>query len=113
MANSVLHIDLSALGANWTALDGLSAPEVETAAVVKANGYGLGVGKAARALAKVGAKRFFVATAEEGVELREAVGPSPWIGVFGGHMSGDTWMNIPPRGWLSIMTKTRACSIED
>lgn len=92
MANSVLHIDLSALGANWTALDGLSAPEVETAAVVKANGYGLGVGKAARALAKVGAKRFFVATAEEGVELREAVGPSPWIGVFGGHMSGDTDM---------------------
>lgn len=92
MGTSVLHIDLGALVENWRALDAKSAATTETAAVVKANGYGLGVGKVARALQKAGVKRFFVATCEEGAELREAVGPAPWIGVFSGHMAGDTDM---------------------
>ncbi|SFI58729.1 alanine racemase [Celeribacter neptunius] len=92
MATSTLDIDLGALAGNWRALDALSADTVETAAVVKADAYGLGVGKAARALMKAGVKSFFVAAAEEGVALRDAVGPSPWIGVFGGHMAGDTDM---------------------
>ncbi len=92
MGTSLLHIDLTAIADNWRALDSLSADTVETAAVIKADAYGLGVGKVGRALMKAGVKRFFVAAAEEGVILREAVGPSPWIGVFGGHMSGDTDM---------------------
>jgi alanine racemase len=92
MGTSTLHIDLDALAGNWRALDKLSSDAVETAAVVKADAYGLGVGKAARALMKAGVKSFFVAAAEEGVALREAVGPSPWIGVFAGHMAGDTDM---------------------
>ena len=92
MATSVLQIDLGALADNWRALDALSSPAVETAAVVKANAYGLGVGKAARALMKAGVKSFFVATAEEGVVLRNEVGPTPWIGLLGGHMAGDTDM---------------------
>ncbi len=77
---------------NWRALDALSAAQVETAAVVKADGYGTGVGKAARALQAAGARTFFVAAAEEGVALRQAIGPSPEICVFGGHMAGDTEM---------------------
>ncbi len=92
MATSVLHIDLTALTDNWRALDRLTAPSVETAAVIKADAYGLGVAKVGRALVKAGVKKFFVAAAEEGVALRAAIGPSPWIGVFGGHMAGDTDM---------------------
>lgn len=92
MATGRLTIDLDALGQNWRALDAMSDPSVQTAAVVKADAYGLGVGKVARALAAAGARRFFVAVAEEGWAVREALGPGPEISVFGGHMSGDTDM---------------------
>ena len=88
MATGSLTIDLDALAANWRALDALSA--VETAAVVKADGYGLGSGRVAKALADAGARQFFVAVAEEGAALRESLGPTPVINVFSGHMDGDT-----------------------
>ena len=90
MATATLSIDLSALIDNWRALDARSA--CETAAVVKADGYGLGADRVARALARAGVTRFFVAAAEEGASLREALGPGPEINVFSGHMSGDTDM---------------------
>lgn len=92
MSTGKLTIDLDAVAANWRALDAKSASDVQTAAVVKADAYGLGVGKTARALAAAGARRFFVAAAEEGATLREALGPGPEISVFSGHMSGDTDM---------------------
>ena len=41
MSTATLQIDLDALVANWRALDAKSADQVETAAVVKADGYGL------------------------------------------------------------------------
>ncbi len=77
MSTGTLTIDLDAIAANWRALDALSADRVETAATVKADAYGLGVGPVARALAQAGARTFFVAVAEEGAALREAVGPGP------------------------------------
>lgn len=89
MAQAHLSIDLDALARNWRALDKLSGTATRTAAVVKADGYGLGSGKVARALAATGARQFFVAVAEEGVAVRKALGPQAWIGVFGGHMAGD------------------------
>ncbi|WP_420863118.1 alanine racemase [Algirhabdus cladophorae] len=92
MSTSTLTIDLNALVANWRALDALSGEGTETAAVVKADGYGLGAARVAKALAKAGAKRFFVAVAEEGAALRDALGPTPEINVFSGHMAGDTDM---------------------
>jgi alanine racemase len=92
MSTGRLTIDLDAIAANWRALDAMSAPDVQTAAVVKADAYGLGVGKVARALAAAGARRFFVAVAEEGWAVRDALGPGPEIAIFGGHMSGDTDM---------------------
>lgn len=92
MATGSLTIDLDALVSNWKALDAASGAGVETAAVVKADGYGLGSARVARALARAGARRFFVAIAEEGAELRQALGPDPEICVFGGHMAGDTDM---------------------
>lgn len=90
MTSGSLHIDLDAIVANWRALDAMTA--CETAAVVKADGYGLDAGRVARALARAGVRRFFVAMAEEGAALREALGPGPEICVFSGHMRGDTDM---------------------
>lgn len=90
MSTGILSIDLDALVANWRALDGQSA--AETAAVVKADGYGLGAGRVARALQKAGVARYFVAVAEEGAALRQDLGPNAEICVFSGHMRGDTDM---------------------
>lgn len=90
MSTGHLTIDLDAIAANWRALDKLT--QVETAAVVKADGYGLGAGNVARALARAGARKFFVAVAEEGAAVRQALGQGPEICIFAGHMRGDTDM---------------------
>ncbi|MEM9268819.1 MAG: alanine racemase [Pseudomonadota bacterium] len=89
MAQATLTIDLDAICANWRALDQMSAASVETAAVVKADAYGLGAARVGPALAQAGARSFFVAQAEEGALLRKALGPGPRILVFSGHMAGD------------------------
>lgn len=88
MARATLTIDLDAIAANWRALAGMGS--AEAGAVVKADAYGLGMARVAGALARAGARRFFVALAEEGAELRRALGPGPEIFVFSGHMDGDT-----------------------
>jgi alanine racemase len=89
MGTATLTIDLDAIAANWRALDALTAADCQTAAVVKADGYGLGAGRVTLALARAGARRFFVAVAEEGAAVRSALGPGPEICVFSGHMAGD------------------------
>jgi alanine racemase len=89
MTAATLTIDLNAVVANWRALDAMSASNVETAAVVKADGYGLGVERVSTALTKAGARSFFVALAEEGVALRKSVGNDPAIYVFSGLMATD------------------------
>ena len=88
MSTARLTIDLAAVAANWRDLDARTG--VETAAVVKANGYGLGAAEVAVALGRAGARQFFVAFAEEGAILRKAIGHGPRISVFSGHMEGDT-----------------------
>jgi alanine racemase len=92
MASGTLTIDLDAIAANWRALDRMTGPAVQTAAVVKADAYGLGATRIARALANAGARRFFVALAEEGAAVRQALGPGPQIAILSGHMAGDTEM---------------------
>lgn len=89
MASATLSIDLDAIAANWRALDRASASGVQTAAVVKADAYGLGANRVAGALAAAGARRFFVANAEEGTSLRQALGEGPQICLLSGHMAGD------------------------
>ena len=84
---SHLTIDLGAVAANWRALDAMTT--CETAAVVKADGYGLDAAKVAAALDKAGAKTFFVALAEEAIPVRAALGPGPRIFVFSGLMAND------------------------
>ena len=88
MAQAILTIDLDAITANWRALARASG-SAETGAVIKADAYGLGAERVGPVLANAGARRFFVALAEEGVALRNALGPGPEIFVFSGHMAGD------------------------
>ncbi|MFL2845871.1 MAG: alanine racemase [Candidatus Puniceispirillaceae bacterium] len=71
-ADSAITIDLDAIIANWRYIDSLSAPKTKTAAVVKANGYGLGSCAIATALAQGGCELFFVASLTEAIELRSA-----------------------------------------
>ena len=89
MASPDLTVDLDAIVANWKALDRMSATSVETTAVVKADGYGLGADRVVRSLRRAGARSFFVAIAEEGPAVRRAAGPDAEVYVFGGHMEGD------------------------
>lgn len=73
-ALATLAIDLDALGANWQKINRISkdsAPQSLCGAVVKANGYGLGLGPVAQALYRAGARIFFVATPDEAVSLRQ------------------------------------------
>jgi alanine racemase len=75
-ARAVLTIDLDALVANWQRLR-REATGAEVAAVVKANGYGLGAGEVAGALHAAGCRRFFVAHLEEGLALRQHLAGAP------------------------------------
>ena len=65
-----LTIDLGAIQGNFQSMQD-AAGKAETAAVVKADGYGLGMAQVAEALAANGCKTFFVAQRHEGVALRE------------------------------------------
>ena len=64
-----LTIDLAAIEANWRAL-AHRLLTVECAAVVKANGYGLGLQQVTAKLAKAGCKTFFVADLAEARAVR-------------------------------------------
>lgn len=68
-----LTIDLDALAHN-RAVIAKAAPGAEVAAVVKADGYGLGAGPLARRLWAEGTRTFFVARVAEGEALRQDLG---------------------------------------
>ena len=71
-ATSHLMVNLSALCDNWQRLDSLSSNSCQTAAVVKANGYGLGMEAVSQALYHTGCRSFFVARLEEAINLNDA-----------------------------------------
>lgn len=85
-SSAVLTIDLAALRANWRRLADMVAP-AECAAVVKADAYGIGLAPAMHALAKEGARTFFVARLEEAIRARQAL-PEATIYVLDG-LLGD------------------------
>lgn len=64
-----LTVDLAALVDNWRDMARRSG-KARTAAVVKADAYGMGIEDAGEALFLAGARDFFVATVDEGVTLR-------------------------------------------
>lgn len=79
---ATLTVDLSALLDNYRLLKSRHAKN-HIAAVVKANAYGLGAQTISRSLWQEGCRDFFVATLEEGIELRQYLTQAQ-IGVFGG-----------------------------
>ncbi|MBM3548424.1 MAG: alanine racemase [Alphaproteobacteria bacterium] len=81
-AGAVLTVDLDAVAANWHLLAARAAPHADCAAMVKADAYGLGAEQVGPALAKAGARVFFVATLDEGIRLRRAIAQE--IGVLEG-----------------------------
>jgi alanine racemase len=68
-APAMLTIDVAALADNWRLLKRRAAPG-DCAAVVKADGYGLGIGTVAPPLYAAGCRAFFVAQIGEGQRLR-------------------------------------------
>jgi alanine racemase len=87
-ASAVLEIDLDGIVENWRLLAALVEP-ADCAAVVKADGYGLGAAQVAAALAAAGCRQFFVATLEEGIALRGVLPTSCEIAVFNGPSPGS------------------------
>lgn len=88
-----LEIDLDALAANWRFLQDRVAP-ARCSAVVKADGYGLGAGPVAAALAAAGCRLFFTAHLDEAIAVRDAfsdagLGTDIEIGVLNGLFPGD------------------------
>jgi alanine racemase len=69
--DSRLNVDLGAITANWLYMDSLSTAATTTAAMVKADGYGLGAENVAEALIISGCKEFFVANLGEAIALRQ------------------------------------------
>jgi alanine racemase len=89
LAGAILTIDLAAIRENYRRLRARLA-RAACAAVVKADGYGLGAIEVAKALRKEGCRTFFVAHGSEGIALREALGPEPEIVVLNGiHPGGE------------------------
>src|SRR5256885_14480716 len=85
-AGGILTIDLAAIVANWRALGSRAGP-AKCAAVIKADGYGCGIGQVAGALAKAGCETFFVANIPEARRAR-AVAPAATIYVLNGLLPG-------------------------
>ncbi len=85
-SRALLTIDLHALTDNYWRLQQAAAGS-EVAAVVKANGYGLGALEVAGALADAGCRRFFVAHPDEGRALRGRL-PEALIHVLNGLPAG-------------------------
>jgi alanine racemase len=81
-----LTVRLGAVGANYRQVLRRAA-SASAAPVVKANGYSMGLGPIAHALANAGADSFFVARLEEGIEAR-ALLPNARIFVFDGVAPG-------------------------
>lgn len=81
-----LHINLTALQDNYKKL-AQHAQSAQTAAVVKADGYGLGLEKVAQALSESGCAVFFVAQTDEAITLR-ALLPEATIYVLNGLPAG-------------------------
>src|SRR5437763_8806644 len=93
-ATGVLTVDLDAIVANWRKLEKTAVP-AECASVVKADAYGCGAERVARALANAGCKTFFVATLEEARTVRTAL-PAATIYALGGFFqnTGDAYARI-------------------
>ena len=97
---STLTVDLDAIAGNYRLLREHAAP-AGCAAVVKADGYGLGAGPVARRLWQEGCRLFFVASLEEAVTLR-AVLPAAEIAALNGLLPGEADTYREHRLWPTL-----------
>jgi alanine racemase len=99
-----LYIDLAALVANYTWLANLAKP-AHCAAAVKANAYGLGLAPVVRALMKAGCDHFFVATLEEGIQLR-GLAPNTIIYILDGITQPEDVQRAELNGLIPILNSS-------
>lgn len=71
-ANSILLVNLERVAYNFNVLK-KKLGNVECAATLKANAYGVGAGKIAKTLIREGCSTFFLATIDEAIELRKEI----------------------------------------
>jgi alanine racemase len=83
-AGAILTIDLGALRRNFRRLAARLRSHAACAAVVKADGYGLGADRVAQALRDEGCETFFVAHVCEAIALRKALGAGASLFVLNG-----------------------------
>lgn len=86
--SSRLVIDLAAIRANYRTLAGRVAP-ARCGAVVKADGYGLGIGAVAPALYRAGCRLFFVAQRGEAIAARAVLPEDATLFVLNGADPGS------------------------
>ncbi|GJL85870.1 MAG: alanine racemase [Micavibrio sp.] len=84
---TTLVIDLDEIRQNYRIFVDLVGADCTVSAVVKADSYGLGMAPVAAILHEEGCREFFVATPEEGAELREVVTDSQ-IFILNGYYKG-------------------------
>ena len=84
--SSILTINLDAIANNYRLLKSKVSP-AKIGAVIKANAYGLGADRIAPHLQKLGCNIFFVATLDEGIQLR-LITPNAEIHVLNGILPG-------------------------
>jgi alanine racemase len=87
-ASGYLTIDLSALARNYLKLAKMLAP-AKSAAVVKADAYGLGAARASRTIYEAGCRDFFVAQFREAVSLRSSLPDDAFVYVLNGLQPGN------------------------
>lgn len=101
-ASGILTIDLGALRRNYMTLARMAAP-ARTAAVVKADAYGLGVAHVVPVLFDTGCRDFFVAHLQEAVDVRHALaGSDVRIFVLNGLQPGEEMACIA-RGVVPVL----------
>ncbi len=84
----IISISLKDIQSNWRLLN--NASNGKAAAVLKANAYGMGMIKVAKALLDVGCKYFYVANINEGIELRKKINSNEVnIAIFEGYLEGN------------------------
>ena len=115
MRGAVLEVDLDAIAANWHFLKSLhsSGP---TAAVVKADGYGLGAAEISSRLYREGCRHVFVAHLEEALAIRDGV-PDAMLSVLNGLIPGTEAAHaahgiVPVLGSLDEVRRWAALAVE-
>ena len=90
---SCVEIDLAALRHNYNEIRRITSPDTEIMAVVKADAYGHGAVRCAKALIDCGASYLCVATIGEAVELRKWAFASDYIRLYAISTEGGIYLD--------------------